>query len=52
VGTRSPYGLFDREVATYGEGAKAWSGADAAGFAKIYGIPSMLAAARDRRAAK
>jgi argininosuccinate synthase len=52
VGTRSPFSLFDREIATYGEGAKSWSGADAAGFAKIYGIPSMLAAARDRRAAK
>ncbi len=49
VGTRSPESLFDREVATYGEGAKAWSGADAAGFSRIYGIPSMLAALRDRR---
>ena len=49
VGTRSPESLFDRKVATYGEGAKAWTGADAAGFSKIYGIPSMLAALRDRR---
>jgi argininosuccinate synthase len=52
VGTRSPHSLFDREVATYGEGARSWSGADAAGFAKIYGIPAMLAASRDRRTAK
>ena len=52
VGTRSPESLFDRSVATYGEGAKAWTGADGAGFSKIYGIPSMLAAARDRRTAK
>ena len=51
VGTRSPRSLFDRSVATYGEGAKAWTGADGAGFSKIYGIPSMLAAARDRRKA-
>ncbi len=49
VGTRSPQSLFDRKVATYGEGARAWTGADAAGFSKIYGIPSMLAALRDRR---
>jgi argininosuccinate synthase len=49
VGTRSPATLFAREVATYGEGARAWTGEDAAGFSKIYGIPSMLAALRDRR---
>ncbi|MCC7136992.1 MAG: argininosuccinate synthase [Planctomycetes bacterium] len=49
VGVRSPESLFDRRVATYGEGAKAWTGADAAGFSKIYGVPSMLAALRDRR---
>jgi argininosuccinate synthase len=49
VGTRSPASLFDRRVATYGEGARAWTGDDAAGFAKVYGIPSMLAALRDRR---
>jgi len=49
VGTRSPQSLFDRKVATYGEGTRAWTGADAAGFSKIYGIPSMLAALRDRR---
>lgn len=49
VGTRSPHSLFDRRIATYGEGAKAWTGPDAAGFSKIYGVPSMLAALRDRR---
>jgi argininosuccinate synthase len=49
VGTRSPHSLFDRRVATYGEGAKAWTGADAAGFSRIFGVPSMLAALRDRR---
>jgi argininosuccinate synthase len=49
VGTRSPHTLFDREVATYGEGARAWTGAEAAGFSKVYGVPSMLAALRDRR---
>jgi argininosuccinate synthase len=49
VGVRSPNSLFDAGVATYGEGARAWTGADAAGFCRIYGVPSMLAAARDRR---
>jgi argininosuccinate synthase len=49
VGTRSPQSLFDAGVATYGEGAKAWTGADASGFCRIYGIPSTLAAMRDRR---
>jgi argininosuccinate synthase len=52
VGVRSPYSLFDRDVATYGEGARSWSGTDAAGFSRIYGIPAMLAAARDRRTAR
>jgi argininosuccinate synthase len=49
VGTRSPHSLFDRRVATYGEGARAWTGADAAGFSRIFGVPSMLAALRDRK---
>ncbi len=49
VGMRSPHSLFDTKVATYGEGAKAWTGADAAGFSKIFGVPSMLASLRDRR---
>jgi argininosuccinate synthase len=49
VGTRSKQSLFDAGVATYGEGAKAWTGADAQGFSRIYGVPSMLAAMRDRR---
>jgi argininosuccinate synthase len=47
VGTRSPHSLMNPEVAVYGEGATAWTGAEAAGFAKIYGLPSMLAAKRD-----
>ena len=43
VGTRSPYSMMDPEVAVYGEGATAWSGGEAAGFARIYGLASMLA---------
>lgn len=41
-GVRSPYSLMQSSVASYGEGAKAWSGAEAAGFAKIYGIAQQI----------
>lgn len=47
VGTRSPHSLMNPEVAVYGEGATAWTGEQAAGFAKIHGLSSMLAAKRD-----
>ena len=49
VGTRSPYSLMDRDVGTYGEGAGAWKGEEAAGFAKIYGVASMLARRAEER---
>lgn len=48
VGTRSPHSLMDPGVAVYGEGTSAWSAAEAAGFARIYG----LAAALGHRAAE
>jgi argininosuccinate synthase len=55
TGTRSPYSLMDKEVGVYGEGAGGWSGEEAAGFARIYGLASMLARRAgergDRRAA-
>lgn len=51
VGVRSPHSLMDPGVAVYGEGARAWSGAQAAGFARIHGLPSMLAARRAGAAA-
>ncbi len=51
VGTRSPYSLFDASVAVYGEGATGWSGAQAEGFARIYGMASALAHAAGRRGA-
>src|SRR5262249_39102156 len=47
VGVRPPHSLMNPEVAVYGEGAKGWTGAEAAGFARIHGLPSMLAARRD-----
>ncbi len=49
VGTRSPHSLMDSDVAVYGEEAGAWSGNDAAGFAKLYGMGAALAnRARER----
>jgi argininosuccinate synthase len=44
TGTRSPYSMMDPGVAVYGEGASGWSGEEAAGFARIYGLGTMLAA--------
>ncbi len=42
-GVRSPFGLMNSKVASYGEANHLWSGAEAAGFAKLYGVPQMLA---------
>jgi argininosuccinate synthase len=52
VGVRSPFSLLDPAVAVYGEGASAWTGEQAAGFARIHGLPSLLAARRDALAAE
>ncbi len=42
-GVRSPFGLMNPQVATYGESNKLWSGAEAAGFAKVFGVQQQLA---------
>jgi argininosuccinate synthase len=42
-GVRSPYALVRPEMANYGENTRLWSGTEAAGFAKIFGVPQMLA---------
>jgi len=47
VGARSPHSLMDAAVAVYGEEARVWTGEEAAGFAKIHGLASVLAARRD-----
>ena len=52
IGVRSPQSLLDPAVAVYGEGASAWTGEQAAGFARIHGLPSLLAARRDALAAE
>lgn len=41
-GVRSPHSLMQSSIASYGEGAKAWTGAEAAGYAKIFGISQQL----------
>ncbi len=43
-GYKSPYSLMNPQVATYGEENVLWDGKDAEGFAKIYGLQSLLAA--------
>jgi argininosuccinate synthase len=42
-GVRSPYSLMDAKVASYGEANHMWTGAEAAGFAKVYGVAQTLA---------
>ncbi len=41
-GVRSPHTLM-RAEASYGEGTSLWDGREAAAFAKIFGVPQMLA---------
>jgi argininosuccinate synthase len=42
-GVRSANSLMRPEMANYGEGTSLWSGPEAASFAKIFGVPQMLA---------
>lgn len=44
VGTRSPFSMMDRTVATYGEENRLWDGAEARAFGRISAVPEMLAA--------
>ncbi|MCK6527459.1 argininosuccinate synthase [Myxococcota bacterium] len=48
-GVRSPYSLMDEAVGRYGEDSRLWSGEDARGFARLYGLQGVLAE-RARRA--
>lgn len=43
IGVKSPYSLMDKSVATYGEQNLLWTGQDAIGFSKIYGLQGVLA---------
>ncbi len=49
TGARSPHSLLGRGGAAYGERGAGWSGEEAAGFARLYGLAAELAAGRDRR---
>lgn len=42
-GCKSPYSLFDRSIATYGETNALWDGRDAEGFSRIVGVQAYLA---------
>ena len=42
-GVRSPNSLMRSKLASYGEGTTLWTGAEAAAFAKVFGVPQMLA---------
>ena len=48
AGIDTQHSLMGRLGAVYGEGSGGWTGEEARGFAKIYGLPSVLAARRDR----
>lgn len=53
AGVRSPDSLLASAGATYGEGARAWTGAEAAGFSRLHGFQGVLAERlRARRAAE
>lgn len=41
-GVQSPYSLMDSAIATYGEANRLWTGAEAAGFAKVFGVQQTL----------
>ena len=41
-GVRSPFSLMDPQIASYGEANHLWDGNEAAGFAKLYGVPQVL----------
>lgn len=42
-GARSPYSMMNPEVASYGESNRLWTGEEARGFAKLYGVQQLLA---------
>jgi argininosuccinate synthase len=45
-GVRSPHSLM-RADASYGEGTSLWTGQEAAAFAKVFGVPQMIAKRRN-----
>ena len=49
VGVRSPYSLMDRQIATYGEENRLWTGDEARGFARVSAVASLIAAQAGQR---
>lgn len=45
-GIRSAHSLMQSRVASYGEGAKAWTGEEARGYCKLFGIAQQVALGR------
>jgi argininosuccinate synthase len=43
TGARSPFSMMDREVATYGEQNRLWTGDESKAFARVGAIPELLA---------
>lgn len=43
LGANSPHALLNPKLAVYGESTSGWSGAEAAAFAKLYGLQDALA---------
>jgi argininosuccinate synthase len=43
LGTRSPFSMMDRSVATYGEENRLWTGEEAKAYGRLAAIPSLLA---------
>lgn len=44
-GVRSAHSLMQSKVASYGEGAKAWTGEEARGYCKLFGVAQQVALA-------
>ena len=42
-GVTSPFSLMRKDLASYGEGTALWTGAEASGFTKIFGVPQQIA---------
>jgi argininosuccinate synthase len=51
TGVRSPWSLLAGSGSAYGEGSKAWTGDEAAGFSRLHGWQGVLACRRDARLA-
>nr|WP_320131743.1 argininosuccinate synthase [uncultured Holophaga sp.] len=43
LGIQSPFALMNTKIAAYGEGTRLWTGSEAAGFSKLYGVSQLLA---------